>query len=145
MKSSSVAHYYFHAVLSKSNVAEKKIFIFQNTQRRQGTECANCSTTTTTLWRRNGTGEPVCNACGLYYKLHGVSLSSFFTTVSAQIERRRSIKFYKLQTVNNGHFQPKIVRKFRIFGRFLVKNDHCVPHGVLIKSGVLFARIRYVL
>lgn len=42
-----------------------------NTQRRQGTECANCSTTTTTLWRRNGTGEPVCNACGLYYKLHG--------------------------------------------------------------------------
>ena len=46
--------------------------MFQNTQRRQGTECANCSTTTTTLWRRNGTGEPVCNACGLYYKLHGV-------------------------------------------------------------------------
>lgn len=42
-----------------------------NTQRRQGTECANCSTTQTTLWRRNGTGEPVCNACGLYYKLHG--------------------------------------------------------------------------
>ena len=27
-----------------------------------------------------------------------------FTTVSAQIERRRSIRFYKLQTVNNGHF-----------------------------------------
>ena len=74
-----MAHYYFHAVLSKSNVAEKKIFIFQNTQRRQGTECANCSTTTTTLWRRNGTGEPVCNACGLYYKLHGVSLSLSFT------------------------------------------------------------------
>ena len=46
---------------------------FQNTQRRQGTQCSNCHTTTTTLWRRNGTGEPVCNACGLYYKLHGVS------------------------------------------------------------------------
>ena len=27
--------------------------------------------------------------------------------------------------------------------RFSVKNDHCVPHGVLIKSGVLFAWIRY--
>ncbi|XP_059091405.1 transcription factor GATA-5-like isoform X2 [Tigriopus californicus] len=44
-----------------------------NTQRRQGTQCSNCNTTTTTLWRRNGTGEPVCNACGLYYKLHGTS------------------------------------------------------------------------
>ncbi|KAK8402274.1 hypothetical protein O3P69_000585 [Scylla paramamosain] len=39
-------------------------------QRRAGTSCANCKTTTTTLWRRNQNGEPVCNACGLYYKLH---------------------------------------------------------------------------
>ncbi|KAG7278222.1 hypothetical protein CRUP_012718 [Coryphaenoides rupestris] len=38
--------------------------------RRAGTCCANCQTTTTTLWRRNGSGDPVCNACGLYYKLH---------------------------------------------------------------------------
>ncbi|GBN22332.1 Transcription factor GATA-3 [Araneus ventricosus] len=41
--------------------------------RRAGTSCANCKTTTTTLWRRNQNGEPVCNACGLYYKLHNVS------------------------------------------------------------------------
>ncbi|KYM94935.1 GATA-binding factor 3 [Cyphomyrmex costatus] len=41
--------------------------------RRAGTSCANCKTATTTLWRRNQAGEPVCNACGLYYKLHNVS------------------------------------------------------------------------
>ncbi|KAK3102182.1 hypothetical protein FSP39_009417 [Pinctada imbricata] len=41
--------------------------------RRAGTSCANCGTTTTTLWRRNGNGDPVCNACGLYYKLHNVA------------------------------------------------------------------------
>ncbi|XP_072267430.1 transcription factor GATA-6 isoform X2 [Pyxicephalus adspersus] len=40
--------------------------------RRIGLACANCHTTTTTLWRRNTEGEPVCNACGLYMKLHGV-------------------------------------------------------------------------
>lgn len=40
--------------------------------RRVGLSCSNCSTTTTTLWRRNNNGEPVCNACGLYFKLHGV-------------------------------------------------------------------------
>ncbi|KPP58199.1 transcription factor GATA-4-like [Scleropages formosus] len=40
--------------------------------RRVGLSCTNCHTTTTTLWRRNADGEPVCNACGLYMKLHGV-------------------------------------------------------------------------
>ncbi|VDP06312.1 unnamed protein product [Heligmosomoides polygyrus] len=44
----------------------------QNSQRRQGLICSNCGGTNTTLWRRNTEGEPVCNACGLYYKLHNV-------------------------------------------------------------------------
>ncbi|XP_068427041.1 GATA-binding factor 6-B-like isoform X2 [Clinocottus analis] len=43
-----------------------------STSRRIGLSCANCQTSTTTLWRRNVEGEPVCNACGLYTKLHGV-------------------------------------------------------------------------
>ena len=51
-------------------------------------ECANCHTTHTTLWRRNNQGEPVCNACGLYYKLHNVrqllAKKSFKSKVSAQ-------------------------------------------------------------
>ncbi|XP_074873601.1 erythroid transcription factor isoform X2 [Carettochelys insculpta] len=41
--------------------------------KRAGTQCSNCQTSTTTLWRRNASGEPVCNACGLYYKLHNVN------------------------------------------------------------------------
>ena len=45
----------------------------QSAARRAGTSCANCQTTTTTLWRRNANGDPVCNACGLYFKLHNVS------------------------------------------------------------------------
>ncbi|XP_077316425.1 transcription factor GATA-5 isoform X1 [Lithobates pipiens] len=43
-----------------------------SSSRRAGLCCTNCHTTTTTLWRRNSDGEPVCNACGLYMKLHGV-------------------------------------------------------------------------
>ncbi|OJD09970.1 hypothetical protein AJ78_08828 [Emergomyces pasteurianus Ep9510] len=36
------------------------------------TSCTNCFTQTTPLWRRNPEGQPLCNACGLFLKLHGV-------------------------------------------------------------------------
>merc|ERR1719495_323322 len=45
-----------------------------SSSRREGTSCANCKTTATTLWRRNQNGEPVCNACGLYYKTTATTL-----------------------------------------------------------------------
>uniref|UniRef100_A0A7I5EBP5 GATA-binding factor A n=1 Tax=Haemonchus contortus TaxID=6289 RepID=A0A7I5EBP5_HAECO len=59
----------------------------QSAQKRTGVVCVNCNTNTTTLWRRNGGGEPVCNACGLYYKLH-------------QVERPLTMKKDGIQTRN---------------------------------------------
>lgn len=34
--------------------------------------CTNCHTVTTPLWRKTNQGDVLCNACGLFYKLHGI-------------------------------------------------------------------------
>ncbi|XP_029468400.1 transcription factor GATA-5 [Rhinatrema bivittatum] len=57
--------------------------------RRAGLCCTNCHTTTTTLWRRNAEGEPVCNACGLYMKLHGVPRPLAMKKESIQTRKRK--------------------------------------------------------
>ena len=44
----------------------------QSEQGGPPTTCTNCYTQTTPLWRRNPEGQPLCNACGLFLKLHGV-------------------------------------------------------------------------
>lgn len=44
----------------------------KNGEQSGPTTCTNCFTQTTPLWRRNPEGQPLCNACGLFLKLHGV-------------------------------------------------------------------------
>ncbi|XP_061430306.1 box A-binding factor-like [Lethenteron reissneri] len=57
---------------------------------RPSTTCANCQTATTTLWRRNGSGEPVCNACGLYFKLHNVNRPIAMKKEAIQTRNRKN-------------------------------------------------------
>ncbi|XP_041110676.1 trans-acting T-cell-specific transcription factor GATA-3-like isoform X5 [Polyodon spathula] len=58
---------------SGRSVCRKLARQLKSAARRAGTSCANCQTSTTTLWRRNANGDPVCNACGLYFKLHNIN------------------------------------------------------------------------
>lgn len=57
--------------------------------------CSNCDTVNTPLWRRNSQGEPLCNACGLFYKLHGVVRPLSLKTDVVKRRNRNGSSSYK--------------------------------------------------
>ncbi|KAL5013241.1 hypothetical protein ScPMuIL_007511 [Solemya velum] len=73
---------------------------------RMGLSCANCSTSTTTLWRRNADGEPVCNACGLYYKLHQVNRPMSMKKDGIQTRKRKPKSASKSRSPVKEHQYP---------------------------------------
>ena len=66
--------------------------------KRAGTTCKNCHTPETTLWRRGPAGEPLCNACGLYQKLHGSRRPLNMKKDGIQTRNRRNKRGKKSKT-----------------------------------------------
>ncbi|XP_023690102.2 transcription factor GATA-4-like [Paramormyrops kingsleyae] len=65
--------------------------------RRTGLFCTNCHTSMTTLWRRSAEGNTVCNACGLYTKLHGVPRPLAMRKDGIQTRKREPKSFAKVK------------------------------------------------
>ncbi|KAI8339678.1 hypothetical protein BC941DRAFT_421159 [Chlamydoabsidia padenii] len=61
--------------------------------------CFNCNTSTTPLWRRDGAGNTICNACGLYYKLHNVHRP--ITMKRSTIKRRKRVAVPAIMTMES--------------------------------------------
>lgn len=74
------------------------LYIRQPATRRTGLKCSNCNTVNTSLWRRNAQGEPVCNACGLYYKLHNVNRP--ITMKKEQIQVKLILDVFESRVIN---------------------------------------------
>jgi len=61
----------FHKLSERWNFVQTYKNAFYVDIAESGRECVNCGATSTPLWRRDGAGQYLCNACGLYQKVNG--------------------------------------------------------------------------
>ncbi|ANB12647.1 Gzf3p [Sugiyamaella lignohabitans] len=97
------------------------------------TVCQNCHTSTTPLWRRDENGQVLCNACGLFLKLHGrrrpISLK---TDVIKSRNRSKNNPVAIKRTKNNQQSQLHMPNSPGINGgspSFAAISPHVGPHG----------------
>ena len=51
--------------------------------------CTNCQTSSTSTWRKDSEGRPLCNACGLYLRIHKINRPAEWARSGAIMKRQR--------------------------------------------------------
>ncbi|CAH1761818.1 17520_t:CDS:2 [Entrophospora sp. SA101] len=75
----------------------------QHQVNRQALICNNCGTNTTPLWRRDELGNTICNACGLYFKLHNVHRPPIMKKIIIKRRKRVPLHNKSLDSYNHHH------------------------------------------
>ncbi|MFH4976671.1 hypothetical protein AB6A40_003380 [Gnathostoma spinigerum] len=95
--------------------------------------CSNCMTTKTTAWRRDQSGKLVCNACGLYYRLHRTNRPVHMRKDIIQQRFRRRVKDDDATVANSSpqsvltslmSFSPAAAATFALFDHHNTLSSH---------------------
>lgn len=60
------------STVTSAPLVQLKLELLRQSSSKPLLQCTNCQTRTTPLWRRTSAGDVLCNACGLFFKLHGI-------------------------------------------------------------------------
>ncbi|CCF55776.1 hypothetical protein KAFR_0A03410 [Kazachstania africana CBS 2517] len=88
------------------------------TESKDAHHCSNCLTTTTPLWRRDLDGNILCNACGLFLKLHGNSRPISLKSSNIKSRNRKHVRNGtkdNSNSQNNVLLKPKLNTLSRLF------------------------------
>ncbi|KAG0203828.1 hypothetical protein BGX28_004033 [Mortierella sp. GBA30] len=102
-----------HTCTSTSNSENEE----DESEQTPPTQCTNCNTLKTPLWRRDQNGLPLCNACGLFLKLHGRT-------------RPLSLKTDVIKKRNRGGANSKVnkVAEQKASKPLFIITGHQIPH-----------------
>ncbi|SCU86510.1 LAMI_0D02410g1_1 [Lachancea mirantina] len=75
--------------MSSSSLSSYRQGSTQEVPKKPQVQCFNCETFKTPLWRRDAQGNTLCNACGLFQKLHGTMRP---LSLKSDIIRKRNTK-----------------------------------------------------
>ncbi|CEP13867.1 hypothetical protein [Parasitella parasitica] len=76
------------AMSPSSSPSRRSMAISSSPSEGKAPVCSNCSTTSTPLWRRSANDELLCNACGLYLKLHNAPRPKYLKPQSSRKDLR---------------------------------------------------------
>jgi hypothetical protein len=102
----------------------------QNMFLKSGTiRCFNCDATNTPLWRRDGNGNNICNACGLYYRLHKINRPlSMKRTIIHRRQRAQSSQRQSFHLEHRATPQSYNTATFRIDEEYIKNSNNTRQH-----------------
>lgn len=114
--------------------------------------CRNCSTTVTPLWRRGVDGKHLCNACGLYYKIHQKDRPHELKTdsIRSRIRTKQDVYEYSgykknlVYSYSGGESNNKYVKDSKYSNKYVKDNGYVNNNNKYIKDNNKYINNKYV-